>query len=204
LSQKYYGLLAILLLLSFSVIANPFPPNWSNGTGVAIHNAPVFWPTEPVDAADCDDSCGQWKPYTRFQNSVNDPRAKDDSNGGTAPQNYVNIVSSCVDKNLPSIYYYLHQGATPDDDVIMFRWRVEQIANTYATGPNAGSFSSSNPWSSALWTVMFDIDGSGYRSLAAHLNGSSGGPGEEIDLLAVSRVKRQNNPSIMLTIRMYI
>jgi large repetitive protein len=172
------------LLLSLSVSADPFPPNWDNGAGAAIHYDPVSWPTEPANAADCGDSCGQWKPYTRFQNSINDPRAKDDSNGGTAPQNYVNIASSCVDKNLPSIYYYLRQGASAADDVIMFRWRVEQIANTYATGPNAGSFSASNPWSSALWTVLFDIDGSGYRSLAAHLNGSSGGPSAAIDTLA--------------------
>ncbi|WP_222932384.1 IPTL-CTERM sorting domain-containing protein [Allochromatium humboldtianum] len=66
----------------------------------------------------------------------------------------------------------------------MFRWRVEQIANNYATGPNAGNYSATSPWSSALWTVLFDVDGDGYRDLAAHLNGSSGSPSEPIDMIA--------------------
>ncbi len=174
----------LFTLTSVTSIADTFPPNWSGGADASIHYSPAPWPTEPANAIDCGDNCGDWKPYTRFQNSVNDPRTRDPSNGGTAPQNYVNIASSCVDKDLPSVYYYLHQGVTAADDVIMFRWRVEQIANTYATGANTGSYSASNPWSSALWTVLFDVDGSGYRSLAAHLNGSSGGPSEPIDMLA--------------------
>jgi len=129
---------------------------------------------EPPNIADCGAQCGDWKPYTRFKNSINDPRVQDPSNGGTALQNYVNVASSCSDKTKPSIYYFLHKdGVDPDKDVLMFRWRVEQAANNYATGPSAGNYSTCNPWSSALWTVLFDIDGSGYRSLAAHLNGSS-------------------------------
>ncbi|MDH5765116.1 MAG: hypothetical protein OEZ38_03790, partial [Gammaproteobacteria bacterium] len=165
-------------------MADPFPPNWVGGTGGAIHYAPVAWPSEPVNPVDCGQNCGQWIPYTRFQNSVNDARARDDSHGGTTPQNYVNISSSCTDSSSPSTYYYLHQGVTADDDVIMFRWRVEQSAHTYATGPSAGSYSSSSPWSSSLWTVFFDVDGSGFTQLAAHLNGSSGSPAESVDMLA--------------------
>ncbi len=169
---------------SLTVYADPFPPAWEGGSGAAVHYPPVAWPSEPSSPAECGATCGDWKPYTRFQNSLNDPRTQDPSNGGTSPQNYVNIASSCIDKDLPSIYYSLKQGATPDEDVLLFRWRVEQIANTYATGPNAGSFGSSHPWNSALWTVLFDIDGSGYRDLAAHLNGSSGSPSAPIDMLA--------------------
>jgi len=205
LNQKIFLWLAFLLLAPFFVVADPYPPNWEGGSGGSVHYAPAPWPSEPSNAADCGDNCGEWKAYTRFQNSIKDPRAKDDSNGGTAPQNYVNISSSCTDKELPSVYYYLHQGATPDLDVIMFRWRVEQIANNYATGPNAGASSSSSPWSSALWTVLFDIDGSGYRSLAAHLNGSSGKPGEDIDRLAgiwgktpAQTIDYLNDPNISL------
>ncbi|KPJ94157.1 MAG: hypothetical protein AMJ53_05805, partial [Gammaproteobacteria bacterium SG8_11] len=186
-TRSISGLLLLLViswLTNFNAEADPFPPQWNSGAGPAIHYAPAPWPSEPANPADCGGDCGDWLPYTRFQNSVNDPRVQDDSNGGTAPQNYVNVASSCSDKQLPSIYYYLHQGASPDDDVIMFRWRVEQIANNYATGPNAGSYSASSPWSSALWTVLFDIDGSGYRSLAAHLNGSSGSPAGPVDMLA--------------------
>ena len=164
--------------------ADPYPPYWSNGSGASIYFQPVLWPNEPADPKDCGVACGGWKPYTRFQNDINDPRVQDPSNGGTSPQNYVNIASSCTDKTLPSIYYYLYQGATPADDVIMFRWRVEQIANTYATGPSAGNYGATDPWNSALWTVLFDVDGDGFIDLAAHIDGSSGAPSTPIDRIA--------------------
>jgi uncharacterized repeat protein (TIGR01451 family) len=163
--------------------ADPYPPEWNSGAGASIHYEPVAWPGEPVNPIDCGTSCGQWKPYTRFQQPMNDPRTRDPSNGGTSPQSYVNVTSSCSDKAKPSIYYYLHQGATASDDVLMFRWRVESAPHNYAVGPSAGNYGSSNPWSSALWTVLFDVDGSGYRSLAAHLDGSSGSPAKPIDML---------------------
>ncbi|HXS51821.1 MAG TPA: hypothetical protein VN782_04760, partial [Usitatibacter sp.] len=158
--------------------ADPFPPFWNSA---AVHFPPVAWPSEPADPKQCGATCGEWKPYTRFQAGLADARTQDPSNGGTAPQNYVNISSSCIDKAFPSIYYSLHEGATPDDDVIMFRWRVEQIANNYATGPSAGTFGASDPWSSALWSVLFDVDGDGYIDLAAHLDGSSGAPATAVD-----------------------
>ncbi|SDE13032.1 conserved repeat domain-containing protein/fimbrial isopeptide formation D2 domain-containing protein, partial [Aquimonas voraii] len=168
--------------------ADPFPPAWgpANEPGGPVHFAPVPWPNEPANPADCGLTCGDWKPYSRFQNSLNDPRVRDPSNGGTSPQNYVNVASSCIDTSFPSIYYNLRQGAAPDgsQDVILFRWRVEQIANTYATGPNPGNFGATDPWNSALWTVFFDIDGDGFRDLAAHLNGSSGSPSEPVDMIA--------------------
>ncbi|OGS97888.1 MAG: hypothetical protein A3H99_12650 [Gallionellales bacterium RIFCSPLOWO2_02_FULL_59_110] len=170
-------------------VGDTFPPDW--GVGIVdeaagpVHFAPVAWPTEPPDPTECGTACGDWKPYSRFQAPINDPRTRDPSNGGTAPQNYVNISSSCIDKNAPSIYYYLYKHPTDQTkDVLMFRWRVEQIANNYATGPSAGNYGATDPWSSALWTVLFDVDGSGYRSLAAHLNGSSGAPANPVDLLA--------------------
>ena len=117
---------ALASCLVASAVADPFPPIWGSA---AVHFPPVAWPGEPADPKQCGTSCGQWLPYTRFQNGVTDPRTQDPSNGGTAPQNYVNISSSCIDKTFPSIYYSLRQGAAPDgsQDVIMFRWRVEQI-----------------------------------------------------------------------------
>jgi uncharacterized repeat protein (TIGR01451 family)/fimbrial isopeptide formation D2 family protein len=177
-----WALIATAAVCTF-VLANPFPGLWGNGSGPAVHFDPVAWPNEPVNPLACGATCGDWKPYTRFRNAIADPRTQDPSNGGTAPQNYVNVASSCTDKTAPSVYYYLHRGATPADDVIMFRWRVEQPAHNYATGPSPGSYGSSSPWSSAQWTVLFDVDGSGYRSLAAHLNGSSGSPAEPVDML---------------------
>ncbi|HEX5389984.1 MAG TPA: SdrD B-like domain-containing protein [Burkholderiaceae bacterium] len=172
------------------VHADPFPPMWGTGTpneaAGPIHFAPVAWPNEPADPKDCGQQCGGWQPYTRFQTGLQDPRVQDPSNGGTSPQNYVNVSSSCIDKSLPSIYTSLRKGAATDgsQDVLMFRWRVEQIANNYGTGPSAGSYGATDPWSSALWTVLFDIDGDGYRDVAAHLNGSSGGPSTPIDMIA--------------------
>jgi hypothetical protein len=193
-------LAAPLGLAALQAQAYPYPPDWDDGEviegtspitldddhGGPIHFAPAPWPAEPDNPAECGVQCGDWKPYSRFQTGVNDPRVQDPSNGGTSPQNYVNIASSCIDKALPSIYYNLRKGAASDgsEDVIMFRWRVEQIANTYATGPKAGSFSTTDPWNSALWTVLFDLDGDGYRDLAAHLDGSSGAPATSIDRLA--------------------
>jgi uncharacterized repeat protein (TIGR01451 family) len=160
------------------------PPYWNGGTGQAVHHLPVPWPAEPAPAA-CGASCGGWLPYTRFQNALNDPRTQDPSNGGTSPQNYVNIASSCVDKALPSVYYALHKDSTdPSKDVLLFRWRVAQDAHTYATGPSVGAHRAGDPWSSALWTVLFNIDGSGYRTLAAHINGSAGSPSAPVDTLA--------------------
>ncbi|WP_170265680.1 IPTL-CTERM sorting domain-containing protein [Thiohalocapsa marina] len=206
--------------------AYPYPPDWDGpdwgagqviegispstedpAHGGPIHFAPAPWPSEPEDPANCGVDCGDWKPYSRFQADINDPRVQDPSNGGTSPQNYVNIASSCIDKNLPSIYYHLRKGAAVDgsEDVIMFRWRVEQIANTYATGPKAGSYGATDPWNSALWTVLFDLDGDGFRDVAAHLDGSSGAPSTAIDRLAgiwgnvpTQSVDYLNDPSINL------
>lgn len=178
-----WPLVAAALLTAAGSQADPYPPTLNNG---AAHFPPVAWPAEPANPLLCGTSCGEWLPYTRFQGGITDPRTRDPSNGGTAPQNYVNIASSCVDKTAPSVYYALRQGAAPDgsQDTIMFRWRVEQIANTYATGPSAGAHSSSDPWSSALWSVLFDVDGDGYLDLAAHLDGSSGSPSAAIDRIA--------------------
>ncbi|HEX6632829.1 MAG TPA: hypothetical protein VF038_02610, partial [Usitatibacter sp.] len=182
--------------------ADPYPPTWGSS---AVHYAPVAWPAEPADPTQCGASCGEWKPYTRFQAGLSDARTQDSSNGGTSPQNYVNISSSCIDRTYPSIYYALKQGATPADDVIMFRWRVEQVANDYATGPSAGSFGASDPWSSALWSVLFDVDGDGYIDLAAHLDGSSGSPSASIDRIAgiwssspTQSLDYVNDPSVKL------
>ncbi len=195
-----------------SASADTFPPTWNGlaacgDVGEACHFAPAGWPSEPADPADCDENCGGWQPYTRFQNGVADPRTQDPSNGGTRPQNYVNIASSCSDRVLPSIYYYLSEGAAPDgsDDVIMFRWRVEQIANTYATGPSPGRFSATDPWSSALWTVLFDTNGDGIRDIVAHLDGSFGSPSTAIDTISgiwgdipTQSIDYINNPDIHL------
>ncbi len=170
------------LLFFGTASADPYPPTWGpTGTAPtsAVHYSVVPWPDEPANPANCGENCGDWLPYRYFGSTVNDPRIQDPSNGGTAPQNYVNISSSCVDQAKPSVYYYLDKT----HNTLLFRWRVEQIANNYATGPNPGTQVTDSPWNSALWTVFFDLNGDGYRDFAAHLNGSSGDPSSQVDRL---------------------
>ena len=163
-----YVILILLLAQPYCLLADPYPPYWENGHGAAIHYPPINWPGDL-----------QWNVYTLNGVPIHDPRDKDDSNGGTSPQGYVNVSSGCIDLESPSVYWWFDKTS----NMICFRWRVEQVANTYAVGPKAGAFSSSDPWSSALWTVFFDIDGDGYREFAMFLNGSSGSPSESIDVM---------------------
>jgi uncharacterized repeat protein (TIGR01451 family) len=158
-------------------------PVWDDGKGPNVVFKPVAWPNEPAPAA-CGDTCGDWKPYTRFSHNLKDPRNQDPSNGGTSPQAHTNIASSCTDKTAPSVYYHLYKAPDAKDDVLFFRWRVERDAHTYAAGTSPGAYGSTDPWSSGLWTVLFNLDGSGYRTLAAHINGSYGSPGTPVDTLA--------------------
>jgi uncharacterized repeat protein (TIGR01451 family)/fimbrial isopeptide formation D2 family protein len=169
------------------------PPLWNGGTPTRCGG----------NLPDCDGSAAikpaawpataQWVAYSwgttypdallSDKHPVRDQRVQDPSNGGTTPQNYVNVSSGCSDQSLPSIYYYFDPAGDNNNGIIFFRWRVEQIANNYATGPSAGSYSSSNPWNSALWTVFLDTNGDGYRDFAMHLDGSSGSPAKLIDVL---------------------
>lgn len=154
------------LLISPPVVeADPFPPYW--GTA-AVHYPPVSWPTDSA-----------WIPYTSEQQPIRDRRSADPSNGGTSPQNYANVSSSCTDQSTPSVAWKYDLAS----NILFFRWRVEQIANTYATGPAPGSYSNVDPWKSAQWTVLLDIDGDGYREFAVHIDGATGLPATPIDII---------------------
>ena len=72
-------------------LPDPYPPTTSNG---AAHWAPVAWPSET-----------NWHTYTLDGWKLNDPRTQDPSNGGTAPQNYVNVSSCLPDKASPSVFW---------------------------------------------------------------------------------------------------
>ncbi|MBI5101207.1 MAG: DUF11 domain-containing protein [Nitrospirae bacterium] len=139
-------------------------PYWDNGAGAVF--APQQWPTE-----------AQWVPYTWGSAFIKDPRVLDPSNGGTRPQNYVNVSSGCPDQSLPSMYVYYA------NNTLYFRWRVEQIPNTYATGPGPGAFSDVDPWKAAQWTVFLDTDGDGFREFGMQLDGSTGMPAWPVDIL---------------------
>lgn len=64
------------LFLPLVTIADPYPPTWDNGAGASIHYQPVAWPSEPANPVNCGTNCGDWKPYTRFQQNMNDPRTQ--------------------------------------------------------------------------------------------------------------------------------
>lgn len=170
-----------------SALADGYPPYWDNSNG-AIHFSPVDWPDE-----------GEWTPYTNQQQILYDQRIQDPSNGGTTPQNYVNVSSGEADLTEPSVYWQYDSV----NEVLFFRWRVEQIANNYGTGPNTGSYSSSSPWNSAQWTVMIDQNGDGFRDFALHIDGSTGSPAEPVDILRsiysdtrTQSLDFENNPAI--------
>jgi uncharacterized repeat protein (TIGR01451 family) len=210
--------LSVLLCCALAFpLAAQTPPLWNNGaptcgsaetdcvSGTPIK--PASWPVEC--AATCGTPsapAGSWVPYswgTTYPDSsitdkkpIHDQRIQDPSNGGTTPQNYVNVSSGCPDQSLPSIYYYFDPTADGGNGIVYFRWRVEQIANNYATGPSPGSYSNSSPWNSALWTVLLDLDGNGYRDFAMHLDGSSGAPSAPIDLLRTIWSSLTNTNSI--------
>lgn len=177
--HRFRGLLltAAFAAAAAAVIAHPFPPYWNGGTGPAVHHPPVAWPAE-----------ASWISYTRDGLDLADKRTSDGSNGGTSPQSYVNVSSGCSDQTQPSVYYSFNSGT----QVLFFRWRVQAPPHNYATGPNAGSYASGSPWSSALWTVFIDTNGDGFRDFAVHLDGSSGGPAASVDRLAAFYSKTLN------------
>ena len=148
---------AALVAAVVVLVAAPYPPYWDSGNAAAIHHAPVAWPNE-----------AGWTAYTSDAVSIADKRQSDPSNGGTSPQGYVNVSSGCTDETQPSVYYAYNSAA----QVLYFRWRVQSPPHNYATGPSAGSFSSSSPWSSALFTVFMDTNGDGFRDFAVHIDGS--------------------------------
>ncbi|MFZ2492275.1 MAG: hypothetical protein WA208_12405, partial [Thermoanaerobaculia bacterium] len=178
----------IILLFALPAAAQRPVPYWDNGNGGEVKYDPVAWPTE-----------GQWIPYTNGNASINDARTNDPSHGGARPQERVNVSSGCVDQSTPSVYYYYDSV----NQVIFYRWRVEAEPNSYAKGPAPGAYSSTDPWLSGQWTVMFDTNGDGYRDYAAHLYGSSGGPSTPIDILnsiwsqtLTNSIDFENDPNI--------
>lgn len=167
-----------VLLLASSAFADTYPPDWNGGGDPPVHFSPVPWPANDGDGQL---DYGDWVPYTIFNSGIEDNGTQDPSNGGTSPQNYVNVSSGCTDLTLPSVFVYYDAA----NQVLMFRWRVGQIANTYATGPSVQPAAAVDPWKSALWTVLIDTNGDGFRDYAVQIDGSSGQPGTDVDVMRI-------------------
>lgn len=165
--------LALLLLLPRILCADA---PWPSGGAWPVYGTqpagmtPVAWPAN-----------GAWATYTSRGSSLTDPATSDPSNGGTSPQSYVNVSSGCTDKTQPSVYW-AYNSVTKR---MFFRFRLAAQPNTYATGPSAGSAATTDPWKSAIWSVLIDTNGDGYRDFAVQLNGSTGGPGTPVDRVSI-------------------
>ncbi|MBI5845787.1 MAG: hypothetical protein HZB23_14100 [Deltaproteobacteria bacterium] len=168
--------LAFLALFSLFAVtdlfADAYPPYWTSVPPQSpnpVHYLPVAW---PADSA--------WIGTKSQGADLRDKKNSDQSTGGTVPNGYVSVSSGCTDQSLPSVYWY-YDSAT---QVLFFRWRVESGPQTYCTsGVAPPSYASGDPWNSALYTVLIDTDGDGYREYAMHLDGSSGGPATAVDRL---------------------
>ncbi len=153
--------------------ATGYPPYWDNSTG-ALHYKPLPWPSEM-----------DWMYHSHSSTLILDQRVADPSNGGRAPQNYVNVSSSCTDQSQPSVAWLFSSDVLSADPqpTMFFRFKVEQIPNTYATGPLTQAASTVDPFFAAQWTVLIDYDGDGYREFAVNLYGASGTPTAPVDVL---------------------
>lgn len=86
----------------------------------------------------------------------------------------MNIASGVPDLSLPSVFYAF------DGTTIFVRFRLESNAVSYSGGANASNI---DPWYSAQWTMMVDVNGDGWRDFAVFLDGASGSPSQPMDVI---------------------
>ncbi len=144
--------------------------------GLAQQFNPVAWPAS-----------NEWRYYTIKDVMFADPAVADPSNGGTSPQNYVNISSGSPDQSEPSIYFAFNNST------MFVRFRVESDPNAY-TGNNAGN---TDPWKAGTWIMMMDVNGDGWRDFSVYLNGDGGSPSTPIDRIQVIYSRLTNTQSIV-------
>lgn len=137
--------------------------------------SPVAWP-----------ATNDWRYYTIKDSMFADPAVQDPSNGGTSPQNYVNISSGSPDQSKPSIYFAFQ------NNTMFVRFRVESDPNAY-TGNNAGN---TDPWKAGTWIMMMDVNGDGWRDYSIYLNGDGGSPSTPIDRIQIIYSRLTNTQSI--------
>src|SRR5436305_671297 len=106
--RHFCSVFAVLVAAALPALGQ-VPPYWNNGSPNNVNNAtvgstipPAAWPAE---SAWVKYSWGTTYPdLTDTQkHPIRDQRVQDPSNGGTTPQNYVNVSSGCPDQILPSI-----------------------------------------------------------------------------------------------------
>ena len=116
-------------------------------------NYPAAWPTN-------------WVPYTAGGGNIEDKIGSvDGSNGGATPNPA--IIDIAGGPGIPSVYFYR------DTSNLYVRFRLEATP-IKTTGV-------SQPFDSATWTVLLDVDGDGFKEFAIQVSGSdSGGQPDDI------------------------
>ncbi|MFC2084624.1 hypothetical protein ACFLS9_06180 [Bacteroidota bacterium] len=111
---------------------------------------------------------------------IYDLKTQDQSNGGTSPQGYVNLSSGEPDGSLPTAYFGY------DGMNIFVRTRLESSPNSYRIGNQGPSMvSNSDPWNSATWIMIMDVDGNGFFDFAIFLDGGSGTSSTPMDRIKI-------------------
>lgn len=150
------------VLLALVTMVMPVPAN---------AQTPAPWP----DSGSGNVNTG-WAFYSRLGASIKDKAGSTDgSNGGTTPQQAVDIIGNST--NLPSVYYAYNAGL----QVLYVRVRLATSPLTNSPDGN----SNDDPWTNATWSLLIDTDGDGYKEFVVMLDGQSGGPAAPIDKLVV-------------------
>ncbi|HLX11354.1 MAG TPA: hypothetical protein VKS81_00945, partial [Bacteroidota bacterium] len=147
---------------------------------------PVGWPAD-----------AQWTANTLKGAPINDPTHSDPSNGGTQPNNYVDISSGTPDGTYPSSYW-AYNGTT-----FFIRFALQGSPDTYTPGHSVGA---ADPWTSGTWQMMLDLNGDGWRDFGINLDGQSGTPSSPIDKISViySRVTGTQSLDYVNTTGVYL
>ena len=146
---------AILLFLFIIVIFNTFLFSLPPN-----YTDPTGYPSPWPDNND-------WAAYTYFEDNILDKNGNNDnSTGGTTPNQYVDVVS---DSGFPSVYYY-------GNGSVLFMRLVLNRSPLSDSGKG-------QPFKSATWNLLLDIDGDGFKEFVVQLDGTD--KGEQPDDLKV-------------------
>jgi len=142
---------------------------WPQGAG-AMYPAP--WP----DAGHTSVYFG-WYGYTNLGEALKDRSgSSDNSTGGSSPQQETDITSG-ASGDLPSVYVAFDLI----NDVMFTRMRLARSPLT----PTPDGGSNDDPYTSAFWSVLIDMDGDGYKEFILRLDGNIGGSANRYDDLEV-------------------
>ncbi|HOT36832.1 MAG TPA: hypothetical protein PLT86_09220 [Candidatus Latescibacteria bacterium] len=137
--------LVAVLLVAASAVPAALQ-NYRDPTG---YTYPTTWPSVLATSA-----------YTRLGVPEADKTGQTDGSKGASPQGANDFTSGPL-YDQPSFYYY------GNGTILYFRFRVG--------GPPTALTGSGQPFTSATWNVLMDIDGDGWKEFVVFLDGTSSG-----------------------------